>query len=144
MDQDAATKAILAHWKAGWETLHPANPAHADHVKWVPANVDAGSASRWVRVTIRHTTTRQITQGQAPYRKWERRGRIAVDIFVPRNTGTELADLLTGHVRSVFEGESIGSTERVVTYEAPSEETAEEGQWYRTIVKVQFRYVETR
>jgi hypothetical protein len=139
-----AVKAVIDHWQAGWEALHPADPSHVDHVRWIPRNIARPNAATWVRITLQHTSSRQITQGQAPYRKWDRRGWIAVSIYVPINTGTLLASRLADHVRSVLEGKSIGGSERVVTYEGPTEELPEEGQWARSIVKVPFRYVETR
>jgi hypothetical protein len=142
--EEDAIELVLLHWKTGWEALHPANPAHVDHVRFVTRNVATPNAATWVRITLQHTSSRQLTQGQAPYRRWERRGWIAVDIYVPINTGTLLASQLAGHVRSILEGKSIGSTDRVVTYEGPTEERGEEGQWARSMVKVPFRYVETR
>lgn len=135
MTEAQAIEAIYQRWRTIWLAAHPLVPFHFE-------NEGAESAGSWARVSVRHTTSRQMTQGQAPYRKFERRGVIMVQLWSPIDAGRAAMSALCDSARTVFEGKTID--EGLNCYGGATQESQTDGAWFMASVVTQFRYVETR
>lgn len=126
-------------WATDWEALYPTIP-------YTFENEIASSSSTWARVSIQHTTSVQRTQGQPPYRKFERRGNVFVQLFAPVNTGRAALSGLLDDARTVLEGVSIdaGSGDCVYLYAGRTQEVPTDGNWFMATLVIPFRYVDTR
>jgi hypothetical protein len=146
MTEAEATQLILARWEDEWDILHPPDGGDPAYVPYTYTSegfaTDAlGDLGSWVRLTIRHTTSKQLTQGSAPYRKWERRGLILVQLFAPIDQGVGALATLAGDVRTCLEGYRA---EDLNLYEATTADEREDGVWAMKTLSIRFRYVETR
>jgi hypothetical protein len=141
-----AIQAILGQWETGWDALHPQDTDDPDCVPYTYTNESfstdqLGDLGAWARVSIIHTSASQLTQGSAPYRKWERRGNVFVQLFAPINQGAATLAELSDDVRTALEGHRL---ENLNLYEGRTEEVPDDGAWSRRVVVVRFRYVDTR
>lgn len=95
----------------------------------------------WLRVSIRHSASGQATLGSVGGRRFERAGSVITNIFIPANKGRALADTLTGLVRDIFEGVTLGE---IYFFESDCRETGLDGLWYGVVVESKFFYNETK
>jgi hypothetical protein len=138
MTEAQVIEAISARWmnpSTGWPSLQPSVPA-------VLENVGAQSADKWARLTIRMTTSRQYSMGPAPNRRFERRGRIMIQLFGP--TGVGRADLagLVETVRTLFEAQTLGAD--LVAYAASTQDVTTDDRWFQVNVTIPFVFYESR
>lgn len=110
-------------------------------------NPTAGNA--WVRFSVRHDGSELeaiggTAGGASPgFRKYQRRGRVVVQIFTPENQGAEAADIIVAKVQDLFEGftlpgNSIRLNDVVVREIGPGE------GWYQVNVEAFFKYDERK
>lgn len=147
MTESQAIEAILARWMEGWLPLHPSDPEDPNHVPFTFGNEsfktdELGVLGAWVRVSIFWTGAEQTTQGTAPYRKWERRGTVSVQIFGPPNKGTSLLARLATDARTVLQGRRLDDTE-LNLFEGASEKGTDEVAWAAQSVSFRFSFEET-
>jgi hypothetical protein len=138
-----ANLAILQQWEAGWGALHGAG---AEYVPTTYDNEayekdDLGALGAWARVSLRHSVRSQRTMGSAPYRKFESRGYVFVQIFAPIDNGRALRSRLADDVRTVLEGQRLGE---LLLHEATTRDEREDGVWSMSTIVVEFRYTDTR
>lgn len=108
-------------------------------------NEGAESAGSWARVSIRHTTSQQLTMGSAPSRKFERRGVIMVQLWSPIDQGRAAMSALVADARTVFEGRTITAGGSAINcYAAATQESPTDGAWFMCSVVIPIRYIETR
>lgn len=139
MTEEQAIQAIYKRWSDNWPTLQPTVPFSF-------TNEGFASVTSFAHVRVQHGPTSQRTQGQTPYRKFERTGQIVVDLFGPVDVGRGELSRLAGSVRTIFEGVSIvhSGGDVVYTYATRTEERDEDGMHARARLFTEFRYVETR
>lgn len=130
-----AREAILLAFTTAW----------AERAPYVFDNEDftAPKDAPWARVAVRHSGGGQETIGPPGARRFERRGTVFVQVFVPQNTGTIALGSLATVVRETFEGVTLaGTTVRfsgvIVRDGGP------DGSWFGTTVEAPFTYDETR
>lgn len=141
MTEREFNQVLIEHWEDGWDTLHPPDPSDPDHVPYTYDNEIFESALRWVRLSVRHTVSKQTTMGSAPSRRFEREGFVMVQVFANVNVGRgELADL-AADVRTVLEGKRFAG---LVIHAGSTQETPSDGVWAMTVISLPFRYVELR
>ncbi len=99
------------------------------------------TTTAWVRLAVRHGVSAQDTLGPKPNRKWMRRGRIILQIFVPRAKGVKAQDTLLRKFREIFEGESFSGVD---TTNVQHREIGPDGVWWQTQGEADFCYYETK
>jgi hypothetical protein len=134
MNEAQAVEAIYQRFASAWPSRQPLVP-------FVFENEQAEAQSEWARVSVRHGSAGQVTMGRAPYRKFDRRGTVMVQLFAPVNTGRARLSEMADSVREVLEGVSLGELHM---HEARTEETPTDGAWAMCSVVVRFRYTSTR
>ncbi len=139
MTEAQAIEAIYQQWATGWNASHPAIP-------YTFENEVGDSTTSWVRVSVQHTTRQQRTQGRPPYRKYDCRGNVMVQLFSPINAGRATLSGLLDDARTVLEGISlaVGGGDCVYLYAGRTQEVPTDGAWFMAVLVVPFRYVETR
>jgi hypothetical protein len=135
-------EALLQHWEDGWDDLHPQDPEDPDHVPYVYENEIGSSTTSWVRLSVQHTTSEQVTMGSAPSRKFHRQGNVFVQVFCPIDQGREPLSGLLDDARTVLEGQNVG--EGANLHAGQTRESATDGAWNMATLVVPFRYVEMR
>lgn len=130
-----ARERVYSQFLAGWGVL---SPVTFDNEAYTPP-----SGARWVRLVMRHTVGLQETLGAPGLRRFERRGNVIVQCFVPLNAGVAAADELATAARTVFEGKTLG-TEAVHFFGVSTREIGNDGAWYQINVEASFLYHETK
>lgn len=95
----------------------------------------------WVRLSVRNITGEQETLGPIGLRKYDRRGIIAMQIFVLADTGLAQADALSKTAQDIFEGISFLG---VHTDNSNIKESGIDGKWLMMLVEIFFFYDETK
>lgn len=96
----------------------------------------------WVRFTVRHSISSQETLGKENNRKFNRAGRVLVQIFVVLDKGTDRSDELSTKVRNIFEGKTVsGIRFTAVTIREIGEDNQ---KWFSVIVEAPFNYTEIK
>lgn len=95
----------------------------------------------WVRLSVKHMTSRQETLGAAPNRKFERKGKIFVQVFEPVNKGRKVGATLAQQVRNIFEATSSGEAYFLA---GNTREIGPDGKWFQTNVEIDFVYYENK
>lgn len=144
MTEVEAIETMLAQWEDGFDDLHAQESTDPGYVPYTYKNEDftpdvLGQLGAWARVTVIHTSAKQMTQGRT--RKYERRGTITVTFFGPLNAGEGWGSDLCDDARSVLEGRRLGG---VNLYAATPVPQLEGGQWAKAAIVIPFRYTETR
>lgn len=139
-----AYEALLEQFATKWEDLHPDADA-ATRVPYTfadePFTPDAlGTLGAWARLTVEPTTSEQATFGQAPYRKFERRGAVFVQLFAPLGEGSGKILQLVEDVREVFEGMRISE----INLFAASARRIDDPAWTARVVTIPYRLLATR
>jgi hypothetical protein len=129
-----ATEAITQRFIANWDAV--STPFTLDN-----ENFTAPDSTPWIRMTIRFTVAGQYTLGQPGNRKWQRKGLIIGNIFVPANGGRQKADQLAQTFKDIFEGNHFGPIE---AYDANVKELGTDGLWFQVAVQVDFNYNELK
>lgn len=138
MTEAQAVEAIYEAWATGWAALHSAIP-------YVFGNEAASSADTWARVTVTPTTRAQGSMGPPGSRRFENRGYIAAQLFVPVDGGDAPLRGLADDARSVLECASLaGSGDAVVTFGAVTANIGTDGRWYYATVTVPMLFFSQR
>lgn len=95
----------------------------------------------WIRATIKHETFSQFTQGPVGGRKFERKGRLLVQIFTLGNKGTETSDLLSQKIVLAMEGKTFTG---VCIDNVTPRELGQDGKWYQVLADIEFTYQEIK
>lgn len=95
----------------------------------------------WVRLSVRNLTGEQETLGPIGLRKYDRRGIIAIQVFVLADTGLSQADALSKTAQDIFEGVSFSG---VHTDNSNIRENGIDGKWLMMLVEIFFFYDETK
>ena len=95
----------------------------------------------WVRLVVRHQTSKQDTLGRKGKRKWQRRGMILIQVFTPSNEGRSESDAIVESLRGIYEGVTFSG----VTCDnfIPRESGVVDDE-YMVVVDVPFAYYQTR
>lgn len=138
-----ARDAIEKRWLAAWGDT---TAYTFDNEKLLPPAVVAANAASadidsWVRLVVRHIISNQETIGAEGNRKFERQGKIVIQVFTPVDKGTADADTLVIAAGAVFEGTRF---EGLVCYAATPIEIGVAERWYQTNVEVPFTYYDTK
>ena len=122
---------------ARFVTLWAATSAYTfDNEKFEPT---LGAA--WVRLAVRHGVAGQETLGPKPHRRYTRRGRIFLQIFIPRNQGIKEQDTIVRKFRELFEGESFSEVDCTNVIHR---EIGPDGVWWQSQAEAAFSYYETK
>lgn len=138
---------IQAKFLAVWNAETPAlNGGQAPEVRWQGLDNYSEAADPgkpWARVTIRHVPSGQTTLGEAPNRRFTRRGTLTIQVFTPvGNSGLALLENFATIVRYAFEGQTTPSG---VWFRNVSVEEADPYQgWNQFNVTANFEYDEAR
>lgn len=95
----------------------------------------------WVRLSVRHNTSLQDSIGGVGNRKFERSGRVFIQIFTPLDRGLRPADALTATARAIFEGVRVSG---IVFYSPVIREIGPDGAWLQVNVECPFDYQEVK
>lgn len=148
MTEAQAVEAMLQHWADAWEALHPDDADDPDYVPWIADGEQlADPPARWARISIIHTASGQITTGGTGARRFERLGRIAVQLFADAGAGRAALAELADDVRTCLEGARMGyedEPEHVHAYAGQTSSEDTDGRWLMAVVHVPFRYDQIR
>jgi hypothetical protein len=138
-----AVEAIYAAWSASWTSLHAG-------MEVVFGNEAQSAADTWIRVTVAPSTRAQGSMGPPGSRRFENRGRIAVQVFVPVDGGDAPLRGLCDDARTALEtaalpqrdgsGNPIAGGETVVTFGAVTANISTDGRWYFATLLVPFLF----
>lgn len=137
--RDRVYKLFIAEWLNGVgytfdnEKFTPPDPAD-------PAVVAAGTP--WVRLSVRHSGSRQKTLGPVGRRKFEHSARVILQIFTVPNTGLKRSDQLAQDFIEIFD-EDMGRNDVFGGESAYRELGTAEG-WQMSEAWVDYTYDETR
>ena len=98
----------------------------------------------WVRLTLQHTTGRQVSFGAPGSRRFERRGLIMLQVFVPTQSGQGLSEVETLATIALNSWEGKASPNGVWFRELRVEDVGEDGPWWNTNVMGSFVYDEVK
>lgn len=136
-----AVEAMLERWEDGWGDLHPDDPTDPDYVPYTLDNEGFDSVDKWARVTIVNTVRGQTTTGPEGTRRYEQRGRIAIQLFSDVDRGPIEMASLCDDVRKVFEGKAIVvAAQEIALFEGASSPLPTNGRWNMSIVSIGFLY----
>lgn len=132
----AATEAIIrSRFDTEWTAAGRTEPILFDNQG--DDNVVRDSA--WVRLTVLPGESRQVEMGNT--RRWRRSGIVVIQIFIPTNTGTGLAQELGDAVLEIFEGLTVSG----VIFRATSlNRVGVDGAWLQYNATTQFQDDELR
>ncbi len=82
-----ARDAIQGLIVTAWDTVAPTAPLMFDNL-----DEDPTDGALWGRVTVKHTSGGRANIG--PHARFRRTGMVFVQIFVPKNSGTQTADAI--------------------------------------------------
>lgn len=131
-----ARKAVYDRWAAQW--AHGAASYCFENEPYAPADRDF-----WARVSVRQAVSdeEQSTIGVSPSRKFLRRARVYVQVFVKPDSGLKNAGDYATQARLIFEATSFSGLSFVRG--ASIRETGSDGKWYQVLVDAPFMYEET-
>lgn len=134
-----ARKALYDRFTTTWAaSSHSTIPYSLDNEGFTPP-----AAGGWVRLSVRHTISTQETLGPIGSRKFERRGLIFVQVFVPKNDPIKNADTYVTTIKNALEAVTLLDDNLVTEAHVPREIGGSD-RWYQVNVEVPFRYYETR
>lgn len=134
---------MLDAWEDRWLVLHPAETTDPDYVPYVFDNEAATGVTRWARVTVVETSRLQTTSGPIGSRRFEVRGRIAVQLFADVDQGAlELAEL-ADDVREILQGKAIAvGNQEIALFESQSNPATTDGRWFMKLVTTSYLYTQ--
>lgn len=144
MTEAQAIEAMQEAWVSslsGWPSLHP-------DVPFVLDDEEFQAPATWARFSIVHTVSNQISMGGPGQRRFERRGRIAVQLFGEVNQGSAQLAGFADDVRTLLECKSIivAPNDYVRTYAGTTTKPSggTDGRWAMRLVTIPYWYTETR
>jgi hypothetical protein len=143
-----AIEAIYEQFVSAWSTLQPSVTTIA-----LGNEVLDDPPATWVRITVRHSVRMQATMGPPGVRRWESRGRIAIQLFGDVNVGDGPLATLADSARAALEGVSlVVANSNLFTQAGTSNEgmnggasgnNAGDGRWAMKLVSIPFWYQAT-
>ncbi len=100
----------------------------------------------WVRFAVRHDGSNLEAiggTGAGGFNKYQRTGRVTIQVFTPVNQGTEEADTLTQAARAIFEGTTLSSN-AIRFNNVVIRELGPDDGWYQVNVEAAFQYDERK
>lgn len=95
----------------------------------------------WVHLRVYHNTSRRLTIGPKGARRFNRRGRIAIQIYTEPGVGPKRADDIAEIIGNMFEGRSLPGFSVVFTNCEPRETGLDnDGRYNVTLAEVEFEY----
>ena len=131
-----AKEAILARWVSLYASFTIYTFANES---FDPPNSDTA----WVRVTIIPTFAEQSSLGKVANRRFTRQAILAVQSFVPLNTGTQLEDAIAKKVEDNFEGVKIVSPVLWLMTSTRSD-LGVDNQWKAGLVEIPYSFQEVK
>ena len=132
--RNEAREAIYQAFIDDWGTTTP---------YWFDNEVaDTEEVAEWCRLTVRHSLASQETLGINGNRKFDRAGRVIIQIFVKLGAATTRLDELSTKVIEIFEGKTIGG---ILFTAVTVREIGEDNQkWFNVNVEAPFNYTEIK
>jgi hypothetical protein len=116
-----------------------ATPVSLENEKYSPPTNTA-----WCRASVRHLTSAQTSLGKVTNRRFDYQALLIVQVYIPLDTGLELADQVVEALRSVFQGRRIAGTEIVFGTMTSQEIGPTNDGWFQVNAEVPFNYQEIR
>ena len=100
----------------------------------------------WARLNVYFNIRNQESLGEVGNRRWDTKGVIALEVFVPQNCGVGQLDEIAQTLEDGLLGQRIGTTNKVIIGSAIARDTGAEnlGSHYRTIISAYFEYQEVK
>jgi Bacteriophage related domain of unknown function len=137
---EVEARTVLARaFRDGWSAAQPAVPFSLEN------DFDV-SSDRFAALTIRLTTSYQMTAGRPGTRRVRHDGWVLVKLWVPAGEGTLSTATLAESVRQIFQCAEIyadSGGEPVTTMASSSGANAVDGRWFMQVIQTPFWYVET-
>lgn len=130
-----AIQAINARWVALW--------TNGVAYQLTNEGFDPTGLEEWVRLTVRHFSSRQATNAKPGNRTYERPGLLFIQVFVLPNTGRQRSDELCFTASKIFETKSLAGTSLLFKNASPIEAPAEE-KWFGQTIQIPFSYSERK
>jgi hypothetical protein len=132
MDMRTATKTVYAAFATAWGST---TPIVIGNESWPEP------ASPWVRLSMRETSSIQLTMGEPGNKIYERRCSVYVQVFSPADAGEgQLLDLAQ-QARNVFEGLSLSvSGETIDFFQVNCDPGDDEAHLHVSLVEARCRY----
>jgi hypothetical protein len=139
-----ARDAVYVAFAAGWGTTTPYcfDNEHFTPPDPQPMGAQTADVAAWVRVCLRNEPSQQETLGTIGNRRFMRKACIYMQIFIPADSGTDLADQLAQKARAIFEGKTIGGV--LCCYAGSPGEVTRDPRWYQVAVCVEAIYYEQK
>jgi hypothetical protein len=144
MREHEAIELLSSRWNTTFASLRPDVPFALENEQF------RSDEPLWALAFVRHTTSKQLTQGAAGTRRFERRGNVIILLFGALDAGRDPVSRLVGDVRTVIEGLHLSTgTDPLWTYESASGEGGKNGKttdgaWFQQNVTTPFRYYELK
>ena len=132
--QAAARKSVADEFLTKWGTRTVAIGLGNEKLK----PPDTGD---YVALFMLHDDSKQATHGPVGGRKFDRFGRVILQIFVDADDGEAVADAHVDFARTIFEGVTIGG---VHMFNAVPREVGPDGDLYQMNLETSFEYTEKR
>ncbi len=136
--RDRAYKTFIS----GWGVV---TPFGFDNEKFDPPQPPTKGSQEgvpWVRLTVRHQNTEQISLGPVGFRKFEHQASLILQIFTVPNTGMKKSDELAQLFFEIFD-EDMGRNDVFGGESSYRERGTAEG-WQMSEARVEYTYHETR
>ena len=117
-----------------FQTQFPSLPTALDNQTFQPPT-DAS----WARVNVIFNAGFQSSLGRTGNRRFEKRGILDVQVFVPLNSATNILDGLCQDVLNLYEGVRIDRL-WFINGRPDGSITQDDGGWYRQSVLFDFRF----
>lgn len=145
MTETDAVDALTQRWITAFDALNPLSGIGS--VSYCFEGEPTVAPSHWIRVTVLHSSARQVSAGGTGTRRFERRGNVFVQMFADLERGRRDLGVMADAARSVFEGQRVsvvGDDEPIVVYAGQTREVETDGRWVRSSVVFPFVYYQTR
>lgn len=126
-------------------TFRDAWPAASGNLPLALDNEAMPSADSYATLSVKHTTSQQMTMGPVGSRRFRRDGHIYVKLWGPVDAGRAGLSALVGAVRIILEAVSlVVGSDALTTQAAYTRELGADGKWWMCVVQIPFWYVEQR
>ncbi len=113
----------------------------ADRVALDNEDFPEPAKGNWVRLVVRSLAREQETLGAPGNRKFRPEALVLVQVYVPVDSGTDVADALAKEAADIFEGVSFSGLD---FQGAVVRETGPTGRWFQFIMEAPFKYEEIK
>lgn len=101
---------------------------------------DAPEGAPWVLLTVKNDRTENYTMGVPGNRLYRYDGRIILDVFVPINSGNDLAFQYANALGEIFRNQFFSNVRTWAPDPEGDGSNDESGNWYRTGVTIPYQY----